>query len=466
MKKTVIRMMSVLCILAVLTTMLVLPAAAASGKYFPRYTGTSGSIVTGLNAVGVNSSYAYRCRIAAANGISGYRGTASQNITMLNLLKQGRLINPDAPAQTAAPVPAPANNNYFSRYTGTSGSIVTGLNAVGANSSYAYRSQIAAANGITGYRGTASQNVAMLNLLKQGKLIRPGTQTPTTATPTTTTQTVQMNAGASSWYDAAGSASIRSKPYSTGSVLYKVSSGTSIPVTSATVNKYGNTWYITNYGGTVGYIYAGNVKAHSHSYETVSYDGVTYHICDCGNVKVTVKTTETVKLKRSETMAMYLSMAGMSAVADGPVPLGDVIAAGLLVLGAYECMTMTSLTSTQAINMLREVNFDEYLKQRENQCSNTSFRRVIRVDGTLKYMDDRCLTLPEAYVYVRYMHGDVHTKYYGTATALGALHGAYYTERDSNQLNCYYHVHLGSSAANKVGGHVFYGCNGYGKWPS
>lgn len=37
----------------------------------------------------------------------------------------------------------------------------------------AYRSKIAAVNNITGYRGTPAQNTQMLNLLKQGKLIKP-----------------------------------------------------------------------------------------------------------------------------------------------------------------------------------------------------------------------------------------------------------------------------------------------------
>lgn len=63
-----------------------------STLYYPRYTGNSGSIVEALNKVGVNSSYSNRSAIAARNGISGYRGTAAQNIKMLSLLKQGKLI--------------------------------------------------------------------------------------------------------------------------------------------------------------------------------------------------------------------------------------------------------------------------------------------------------------------------------------------------------------------------------------
>lgn len=59
--------------------------------YYPRYTGTSGSIVAALNAVGVNSSFANRKAIAKENGITGYIGSAKQNIQMLALLKSGKL---------------------------------------------------------------------------------------------------------------------------------------------------------------------------------------------------------------------------------------------------------------------------------------------------------------------------------------------------------------------------------------
>lgn len=63
--------------------------------------------------------------------------------------------------------------NYYARYFGTSGSIVTALNSLNIGSSFANRKKIAKANGITVYLGTAAQNVKLLNLLKQGKLIKP-----------------------------------------------------------------------------------------------------------------------------------------------------------------------------------------------------------------------------------------------------------------------------------------------------
>ena len=63
--------------------------------------------------------------------------------------------------------------NYFGRYTGSSISIVDGLKAVGADSTYEYRKRIAAVNAVSNYKGTANQNSYLLSLLKQGKLIKP-----------------------------------------------------------------------------------------------------------------------------------------------------------------------------------------------------------------------------------------------------------------------------------------------------
>ena len=49
-------------------------------------------------------------------------------------------------------------------------SISKALESIGEDGSYQHRAQIAAANGITGYAGTAVQNTHMLNLLRTGQL--------------------------------------------------------------------------------------------------------------------------------------------------------------------------------------------------------------------------------------------------------------------------------------------------------
>ena len=62
--------------------------------YFPIPNYGGGSIVDALKSIGVNSSYNYRCSIAARNGIGGYTGRPDQNIYMLKLLKCGNLLRP------------------------------------------------------------------------------------------------------------------------------------------------------------------------------------------------------------------------------------------------------------------------------------------------------------------------------------------------------------------------------------
>ena len=65
--------------------------AKTNVSYYPKYTGTSGSLVDALKAIGVDSSLSNRRVIAKANGIEGYKGTAPQNTKLLSLLKQGKL---------------------------------------------------------------------------------------------------------------------------------------------------------------------------------------------------------------------------------------------------------------------------------------------------------------------------------------------------------------------------------------
>lgn len=53
------------------------------------YAGTS--LVDALNQINIDSSFNYRSRLALANEVTNYTGTAEQNTKMLNLLKNGML---------------------------------------------------------------------------------------------------------------------------------------------------------------------------------------------------------------------------------------------------------------------------------------------------------------------------------------------------------------------------------------
>ena len=63
-----------------------------TAKYYPPYLGKSASIVDALASLGINASKDNRKKIAAANGIPSYSGTAQENTYLLNLLKHGKLI--------------------------------------------------------------------------------------------------------------------------------------------------------------------------------------------------------------------------------------------------------------------------------------------------------------------------------------------------------------------------------------
>lgn len=143
-----------------------------NSNYYPKYVGNTTSITTALANVGEkDTSLNNRKKIASANGISNYSGTAQQNTAMLNLLKQGKLLKVGS-IQTQNK-PTVASYNYYPKYNGTSVSITTALANVGEkDTSLNHRKKIASANGITNYSGTAQQNNKMVALLKQGKLIR------------------------------------------------------------------------------------------------------------------------------------------------------------------------------------------------------------------------------------------------------------------------------------------------------
>lgn len=67
--------------------------ATNNPSYYPKYMGTSGSILLALQTVGESdTSMDHRKKIAAANGIKNYSGTAEQNTTLVNKLKNGSLV--------------------------------------------------------------------------------------------------------------------------------------------------------------------------------------------------------------------------------------------------------------------------------------------------------------------------------------------------------------------------------------
>ena len=135
-------------------------SSGSSGGYYPAF--SNSSIVDGLKSIGVDSSMSNRKKIAAANGISGYTGTAAQNTKLCSLAKQGKLKKAGSSGSGSS------GSSYYAKFS--SASIVDGLKSIGVDSSMSNRKKIAAANGISGYTGTAAQNNKLCALAKNGKL--------------------------------------------------------------------------------------------------------------------------------------------------------------------------------------------------------------------------------------------------------------------------------------------------------
>ena len=250
--------------------------AFATDYFYPKYTGTSGSLVDGLNTVGAPSSFAERQKIAEANGIAPgeYRGSAEQNNYLHSLLRVGQLKRPGA--QTSS-----GTASYYPKYNGSSGSIVDALTIVGEKDvSFSARSAIAAINGITGYSGSASENLQLLNLLKQGKLRRIETSAQSqssgenlgNANPYVCYNYQQCTAGGNSIYEITkDNAPLREKASGEAKIITRLAAGQLLSVVQVVRNDKNNNWlrieYINAQGKiTSAYMYAGNCKAHVHTY--------------------------------------------------------------------------------------------------------------------------------------------------------------------------------------------------------
>ena len=101
--------------------------------------------------------------------VNKVQSTVSSNTTTLNKVVSNTSKTATSTTKTNTSASKTSTNTIkATSYSGNS--IVDGLKSVGVNSSYAYRSQLAAANGISNYTGSASQNTALLNKLKEGTL--------------------------------------------------------------------------------------------------------------------------------------------------------------------------------------------------------------------------------------------------------------------------------------------------------
>lgn len=104
--------------------------------------------------------------LTAAHAEKTAQGILDFLVTELSLSKRGDQIQ-ESPALAESP-----QTTYYQAYTGKKTTLSAAMASLGINSSYAFRKQIAAANGIKAYAGTAAQNTQMYNLLVAGLLKR------------------------------------------------------------------------------------------------------------------------------------------------------------------------------------------------------------------------------------------------------------------------------------------------------
>lgn len=109
MKKKMTAMLMVIVLLIGL-----FPTAVGAVSYYPRYTGKSTSLVTALQAVGVDSSYSNRAKIAKANGMTNYSGKSGENLLLLTQLKGGKLKKPAT--VTGGPLSSTASSTTSGSY--------------------------------------------------------------------------------------------------------------------------------------------------------------------------------------------------------------------------------------------------------------------------------------------------------------------------------------------------------------
>ena len=95
-----------------ITILLISLTSILTVEYYPACASHYSSIVDALQSIGVDSSKSNRSKIAAANGISNYVGSAEQNIALLKLLKQGKLIKPGS---DPTPSPTPSKDISISK---------------------------------------------------------------------------------------------------------------------------------------------------------------------------------------------------------------------------------------------------------------------------------------------------------------------------------------------------------------
>lgn len=257
-------------------------------------------------------------------------------------------------------------------------------------------------------------------------------------------------------------ASLKSGAYKYADTIAKTYSGRVLNVKGVVLNEYGHLWYKVAWenepgDGNVAYIYAENVEKHVHSYVCKEVENVQYSYCNCGDVYV--EETSEKMISRADTLVLGATATGAAtSVIDGPLPVGDLI--GVVLVAGTRCLEYSGIIPSEIQQITTEKEFCEYIKENGEVCTEDNFRMVRREKGLLFKVDEKCLTISQAYVYARYCKGDVWTpdETGQIAEECAALNKDFFgPEVDKDQPGYYYHYHFGKDHKTEVGGHVFFG---------
>lgn len=143
------------------------PDYVDSSKYYAKCNSSYTTFYAAMDSIGVSCDWELHCKIAQANGIKNFTGTAAQNTKLLQLLKTGKLIKPDVKKE----------NNCYPACASSYTTFYAAMESIGISCDWELHCQIAKTNGIKDFTGTAAQNTELLKLLKAGKLINPEGET-------------------------------------------------------------------------------------------------------------------------------------------------------------------------------------------------------------------------------------------------------------------------------------------------
>lgn len=303
-------------------------------------------------------------------------------------------------------------DEYYPACSYSGPSIVDGLNSLGITSTFDYRCEIAEANGIGAYEGSAEQNNYMLMLLKQGRLVVPGTQWSSGVQISNSIDTapsilIGSRPCTDDIVEATKDTILRVKASKNADILCNVKEGDCFTVVDSVINKWDNLWYEVSWAGTTGFIYSGNVSNHIHYYEKVD-DRLS--ICKCGVISVrsetnTVSYANAVSLNIDAIQAAAAVLAGTLETAGAVALEGVTVAAPVVTLVVAAGIILYIEVSSSGAQV-EDVAIMETLADIENRLSkdgNDLFYRACTIprEGAIVIYKNG-MNLNEAHKFLKY----------------------------------------------------------------